>query len=168
MKRILCSALLFVVANVAHAGKGHVHGEGRLDVVIDKDLLTISLELPLDAALGFERAPRNDTEKAALASAGQALNTAALFVPTPAANCTAQPVKLVMPAFDGKGPQDHADIDATYSFRCATPAALKSIETGIFKQFKRLYRLETQRVGPKGPGGQGAMRLTPKQPILFW
>lgn len=168
MKRLLCSALLLVLVSAAHAGKGHVHGEGRLDVVIDKDQLTIRLELPLDAAVGFERAPGNEAEKAALANAGQALNAAALFVPTPAANCTAHPVKLLMPAFDGKGPQDHADIDATYRFRCATPAALKSIETGIFKQFKRLYRLETQRVGPKGPGGQGAMRLTPKQPILIW
>lgn len=165
MKTLLCSALLLVLTSAVHAGKGHVHGEGRLDVAIDKDQLTISLELPLDAAVGFERAPKNEAEKAALEATAQALNTAALFTPTPAANCTAQPVKLVMPTFDGKGGQDHADIDATYSFRCAAPAALKSIETGIFKQFKRLYRLETRRVGP---GGQSAMRLTPKQPILIW
>lgn len=165
MKTILCSALLLILTSAAHAGKGHVHGEGRLDVSIDKDLLTINLELPLDVAVSFERAPKNEAEKAALASASQALNTAALFVPTAAANCTAQAVKLVMPSFDGKGPQDHADIDVSYSYRCTTPAALKSIETGIFKQFKRLYRLETQRVGPSG---QGAMRLTPKQPLLIW
>lgn len=163
MKPILCSLLLLALASSANAGKGHVHGEGRLDVVIDRESIVITLELPLDVAVGFERAPKNDTERAALAAAEQALNQAALFVPTPAANCTAQPVKLALPAFDGK--QEHSDIDATYSFRCSTPAALKGIETGLFKQFKRLYRLEVQRVGP---GGQGAARLAPKQPLLSW
>jgi hypothetical protein len=134
--------------------------------VIDKDSVAINLELPLDAAVGFERAPKNDREKAALAAAEKALGDAALFLPTPAANCKAQLPKVVMPAFGAKaGADDHGDIDASYAFRCANPAALKSIETGIFKNFKRLYRLEAQRVGPTG---QGAARLTPKNPVLAW
>jgi hypothetical protein len=57
------------IALPAHAQ--HAHGEGRLDVVIDKDSIAINLELPLDAAVGFERAPRNEREKAALAADGQ-------------------------------------------------------------------------------------------------
>ena len=67
-----------------------------------------------------------------------------------------------MPQFSGDA---HADIDARYVFHCANPAALKGIETTLFKHFKRLYRLEVQRVGPVG---QGAARLTPKQPVLNW
>ncbi|MDO9600880.1 MAG: DUF2796 domain-containing protein [Rhodocyclaceae bacterium] len=156
---LLTALLLFLPA--AHAQ--HKHGEGRLDVSIDKDLITLNLELPLDAAVGFERAPKNDREKAALAATGQTLNdAAALFVPSPAANCAAQSVKVEMPQFSGNA---HADIDASYVFRCANPAALKGIETTLFKHFKRLYRLEVQRVGPTG---QGAARLTPKQPVLNW
>jgi hypothetical protein len=149
----------------AFAGKAHVHGEGKLDVVIDKGALTINLELPLDVAVGFERAPKTDKEKADLAAAEKLLADATLFLPTPAAQCTAQPVILNMPKFDGKGTEGHADIDATYSFRCAAPATLKHIETGIFKHFKRLYRLEARRAGPDG---QGAMRLSPKQPAMHW
>ena len=157
-------ALLAVLALPAQAQ--HAHGEGMLDVVIDKDSIAINLELPLDAAVGFERAPRNEREKAALAAAERTLGDAALFVPMPAANCTAQPPKVVMPAFGAKAGNDgHGDIDASYVYRCANPAALKSIETGIFKQFKRLYRLEAQRAGP---GGQGKQRLTPKNPVLAW
>ncbi|MDO9244278.1 MAG: DUF2796 domain-containing protein [Rhodocyclaceae bacterium] len=159
---LLLTALLFSLP-VAHAQHKHTHGEGRLDISIDKDLITLNLELPLDAAVGFERAPKNDKEKAALAATEQTLNdAAALFVPSPAANCAAQSVKVEMPQFSGNA---HADIDASYVFRCANPAALKGIETTLFKHFKRLYRLEVQRVGPTG---QGAARLTPKQPVLNW
>lgn len=157
-------ALLAALALPAHAQ--HAHGEGKLDVVIDKDSIAINLELPLDAAVGFERAPKDEREKAALAAAEKVLGDPALFVPTPAANCKAQAPKVVMPAFGTKaGTDDHGDIDASYSFRCANPAALKSIETGIFKNFKRLYRLEAQRAGPTG---QGAARLTPKNPAITW
>ena len=164
MRPIHLFALLIVLALPAHAQ--HAHGEGKLDVVIDKDSISINLELPLDAAVGFERAPRNEREKAALAAAEKALGDAALFVPTPAANCKAQAPKVVMPAFGAKASNDgHGDIDASYVYRCANPTALKSIETGIFKNFKRLYRLESQRAGP---AGQGAARLTPKNPAITW
>jgi len=157
----LIAALFFALP--AQAQKAHVHGEGKLDVAIDKDTVTLNLELPLDAAVGFERAPKNDKEKTALTTAEKILNdAAALFVPSPAANCAAQSVKVEMPQFSGNA---HADIDASYVFRCANPAALKGIETTLFKHFKRLYRLEVQRVGP---AGQGAQRLTPKNPVLSW
>ena len=161
---LLAGVLAFTLP--AHAGKGHVHGEGKLDVSIEKGSITLTLELPLDAAIGFERAPKTDQEKAALAVAEKALRDPALFLPTPAAQCTAQPPQVTMPAFDGKqGDGGHGDIDATYSFRCAAPAALKSVETTLFRSFKRLYRLEARRVGPTG---QGAARLTPKNPVLSW
>ena len=164
MRPVQLFALLAAFALPAHAQ--HAHGEGKLDVVIDKDSIAINLELPLDAAVGFERAPKNEREKAALAAAEKILGEAALFVPTPAANCKPQPPTVVMPAFGARaGADDHGDIDANYAFRCANPVALKGIETGIFKQFKRLYRLEAQRVGP---GGQGKQRLTPKNPVLNW
>ena len=165
--RLFLAGLIVLAAYAlpAHAGKTHVHGEGKLDVVIEKGTLTINLELPLDVAVGFERAPKTEKEKADLAATEKLLADTTLFVPTPAAQCTAQPVALSMPKFDGKSKEEHSDIDATYSFRCAAPAALKHIETGMFKHFKRLYRLEARRVGPDG---QGAMRLSPKQPAMHW
>lgn len=162
MKLPILFAALLATAPLAHAHK-HVHGEGRLDVAIDKDAISISLEMPLDAAVGFERAPKNDKEKAALAEAEKVLmDAAALFVPTAAAKCTPGKVKVDMPKFEGG---EHADVDAEYVFTCAEPAALKSIETTIFTRFKRLYRLVVQRTGPTG---QGAVRLTPKKPSLSW
>ncbi len=143
----------------------HTHGEGKLDIAIDKDRLSINLELPLDVAVGFERAPKSDKEKAALTAAQKAVADPALFVPTPAAACKADTPKVMLSEFGKTGADQHADIDATHEFRCANPAALKSIETTIFKSFKRLYRLEARRAGPSG---QGAARLTPKNPVFAW
>lgn len=152
----------------------HKHGEGRLDVAIDKHTISLALQLPLDAAVGFERAPKNDKEKAALAATAKALSDAAtLFVLTPAAGCTGQAVEVKVPFTGGadrhdhahEGDTHHADIDAKYTFSCTNPAALKGMDTSIFKSFKRLYRLEVQRTGPTG---QVAARLTPKKPRLNW
>ncbi len=165
MRHLYLLAGFLAFALPAYAGKGHAHGEGKLDVSIERDSITLTLELPLDAATGFERAPKNEQERTALAAAEKALRDPALFLPTPAARCTAQAPQVTMPAFDGKQGDGHGDIDATYGFRCAAPAELKSIETTLFKNFRRLYRVEARRVGP---AGQGAARLTPKNPVLSW
>lgn len=169
--RILPFAL-FCAASLAYAQHKHVHGAGRLDVAIEGGKISLALEMPLDAAVGFERAPKNDKEKAALAAAEKALNDAGIYLPTPAANCTLQTREVHVP-FPGRddsqhaheGEQHHADIEANHVFRCANPAELKSLETTLFKSFPRLYRLEVQR---SGPAGQGAARLTPKKPVLSW
>jgi hypothetical protein len=174
MRKNLLFIALLAVLPAAHAQHKHVHGEGQLDVAIEGGKISLALELPLDAAVGFERAPKNDKEKAALAATAQALNDAALYVPTPAANCTLQSRTVHVPFTGGddkhghhahEGETHHADIEATHVYACANPGALKDIETSIFKSFKRLYRLEVQR---SGPAGQGAARLTPKQPVLNW
>lgn len=159
--RILLAASLLLALPLAHAQQKHVHGEGRLDAALEKETLTLNLELPLDAAAGFERAPKNDKEKAALATTLKTLKDSALFQPNAAAQCTVQSVQVSMPKFEG----EHADIDANYVFRCTAPAELKGIETTLFKRFKRLYRIETQRIGPTG---QGAQRLTSNKPVLRW
>ena len=154
---------LLLALPAAQAQHRHVHGEGRLGATLDKGTLTLTLELPLDVAVGFERAPKTDKEKAALAETEKQLNeAAALFQPSAAAQCVPARTDVAMPRFGGG---DHADIDAEYVFACAAPAALKGIETTLFARFKRLYRLEAQR---SGPGGQGAQRLTPKHPTLLW
>ena len=163
MKLPALIAAALVLSAPAIAQHKHVHGEGKLDVAIDKDTITLNLELPLDVAVGFERAPKNDKEKAVLANAEKIINdAAALWLPTPAAQCAVQSVEVGMPKF---GSGEHADVDARYVFRCANPAVLQGIETTLFAQFKRLYRLEAQRVGPSG---QGKQRLAPKTPVLTW
>lgn len=166
MKHLLLAAALLAAAGTAQAAKGHAHGVGTLDVAIDGQELTLSLELPLDAAVGFERAPKTPAEQAALADAAKRLQDPVPFAPTVAAGCTLARAEVGVP-FVGSATAagEHADIAAAYVFRCAAPAALKGVETTLFKHFRRLYRIEARRIGP---AGQGSGRLTPKAPALSW
>lgn len=168
-RRLIVALAITQFSLSAHAGKGHVHGAGSVDIGIEQGRITVSLDLPLDAAVGFERAPKTDREKADLSATEKALNDAErLFVPTPAAKCSIESKRVTVPFTDGKPANSgdaHADIEAEYVYRCAEPAALKGIETSVFQHFKRLYRLDVRRVGPQG---QAAGRLTPKQPTLTW
>ena len=176
MKKLtLLAVSLAITCSTAIAQHKHVHGEGRLEIAIENDSVTLNLDLPLDAAVGFERAPKTDKEKSALAASDKTLNDAvALWQFSSAAQCTLQSSKVntpflssasPTPGASGKGHAGHADIEANYVFRCANPSALKGLETTLFKSFKRLYRLEAQRVGPSG---QGSGRLTAKQPSMAW
>lgn len=149
----------------AMAQAQHSHGEARLDVAIDKNRLSIGLEMPLDVAVGFERAPRNDKEKAALEAARKLLSDPGLFLPTPAANCRAEAPIVKMPEPGKSAADQHADIDADFVYICANPGALRSIETQLFKSLPRLYRIEARRAGPTG---QAAARLSPKNATLAW
>ncbi|MFN3883129.1 MAG: DUF2796 domain-containing protein [Rhodocyclaceae bacterium] len=173
MKHRLLPLVLACTTSLALAQHKHVHGEGQLDVAIDAGRIELILELPLDAAVGFERPPRNEKEKTALAAAAAALD-AVPFLPAAAARCALETKHVHVPFLGGddrrdrhahEGETHHADIEAHYGFRCAQPAALKSVETTLFQSFKRLYRLEVQR---NGPAGQGKHRLTPKVPVLSW
>ena len=182
MKRTIPLYLLATMCCMpATAAEKHDHGAGQISVAIDGARIDIDLELPLDTVVGFERAPRTDKERAALAAAGKSLQDgAALFVPTAAAQCALKAAEIELP-YSGAAAakssavpassgaqheaEGHADVDARYTFECAQPAALAGIETRLFKTLPRLYRLELQRVGPKGQGGG---RLTPKDPVVRW
>ena len=164
MIRYLVLAAAVISAPCLASGQiKHVHGEGKINAVIEGGKITLTLELPMDVAVGFERAPKSNKEKAALVDAEKTLKNAAnLFLPSAAAKCSVSTVHVEIPVLNGK---NHSDIDTKYVFSCGEPGALKEIETTIFKSLKRLYRLEAQRIGPTGEGTQ---RLTPKSPILSW
>jgi len=180
----LICLLLNLVPFVTHAAEAHVHGEARLDVAIDGGTLTLMLEAPADSLVGFEHAPRNARERAAVAKARQALERpAALFVPSPAAACTAKAAKLESPLFekaaahehdkhddhahekDHEHEHGHADVDGEFVFQCARPEALRDLDVRLFSAFPRLKKLQVELAGPRG---QTALRLTPQQTRLRW
>ena len=163
-------AALVVASSAAYAGKAHEHGVVRLDVSIEGPRVTIDMTAALDNWLGFERAPRTDAERKAAAevltrlrSPNQgaplfALNTQAQCqlaqaevsapVLEPAAKPAAAPAAPPPPAT--KGGAEHADLEASYSFQCAQPAQLRSLDLGLFDAYKRIQRIEVQVAGPKG------------------
>jgi len=165
VQALTCSVL--VVPLFALAAPAHVHGVARMDLAVDGNKLTLSMEMPLDNTVGFEHLPNNDAQKTALAESMKTLRNASdLFVPTAAAECKVESANVGDPFPGGKAKADgHADVDADYVFHCAQPAALKGLETTLFKHFSRLHRIDVQRATA---GGQGAATMSAEHPNMSW
>ena len=165
-----------VFAVHAHETKAHVHGVAVMEVIAEANVLEITLHSPLDNLVGFEHAPRSEQQRKAVQAMEDRLRQAGtLFIPTPAAKCTAQPTELTLPFKSNstaasqnkhdKANERHSELEAVMRFHCEAPAALKDIEVKLFEAFPRMQRLDAQMVSKQG---QSAARLTPKQRMLQW
>jgi hypothetical protein len=171
MKRIALSLSLALTLALSHplaeAGKAHEHGVMALDVAVQANQLTLSLRSPLDSFLGFERAPRTDAERAAAATLLERLKKAeGLFKLDPAAQCTLAQAEVNAPVLQPGAPSPgdgHADLDADYTYTCAQPQALRSVEVTMFDSYKRLQRINVQIAGAKA---QSKATLRPNARVL--
>jgi len=165
-------ALLVLAAPLGAAAQGHEHGAATLDIALDGNTLLISMESPLDSLVGFEHAPRNDRQRAALARMEASLRDAGrLFKPTAEAGCTPREAKVEQP-FAGKTAGEaapahgeekkeaakhdadhHAETRVTWTFVCDRPQALRAVEVLLFDAFPRMQRIKAQAATPRGQSG---------------
>jgi hypothetical protein len=155
LRAALCGAGLLCLGATAFAGKAHEHGSVSLDLAIDAADVTLAVEMPMDSLLGFERTPRTQAERQAAAAAlAKMRDAAALFRFDAAAQCTLASVKVEAPVLERTAkpaaPGEHADLDASYVFRCAQPARLAALEVLLFDAFPRVERIAVQAVLPHG------------------
>jgi hypothetical protein len=174
---LLLLVLASLLPTVAGAEQAHEHGVATLDVAVDGRNLTLQFESPLDNLVGFEHAPRNDTERAALKKMEEKLQAAErLFRPTAAAGCTLRGVTVDhpfrTPAAAGQGSpaggksggrdakdkatkaeEDHTELSAKYELDCAKPEVLDRVEVMIFEAFPNVKRLKAQAASPRGQRG---------------
>ena len=68
-------------------------------------------------------------------------------------------------ASSGEHADGHAELEGTWSFRCAVPQALQSVDVRLFEVFPGIRRLDTAIAGPKGQSGA---KLSPAFPSLKW
>jgi hypothetical protein len=149
----LCGAAL-----PAWGGKAHEHGLARLDLAVDAARLVVSLELPLDTLVGFERAPRTDAEKAALQQALARLEKADAWLrPDGAGQCSRGAVRISGPVF---GTGEHADVDVSVEFNCKDSARIAFVEVSLYDSLPRLQRVDVQAATRKGQ-----MKATLKKPV---
>ena len=151
------------------AGRAHEHGVVRAEVGVETGRITLSLELPLDDLVGFERAPRTDAERSAVAAALGKLQDGARQVRVDsAAGCGPAKVELVAPpwglgvagvaaAASGTrataakaGAAEHGDLEARYELRCSSTDKATYLELDLFDSFARIKRIEVQAVTPRG------------------
>jgi uncharacterized protein DUF2796 len=168
---LAAGGLLLAGAALAQQHGGHAHGVAELGVVVEGRRLSLEVDGPLDNFVGFEHAPRNAAERAALDRALELLRDPGRVVALPAAaGCVLVATELLNPfaaAKGGAGRDSHADLTASYEFDCATPAALTPLEVRLFESFPRLRKLRAAVVAPAGQSGaelsksRASLKLSP-------
>lgn len=150
---IVLAAWVAVASGPAAAGKTHEHGAVKMDVAVEGAEVTIGVEMPQDSLVGFERAPRTESERKAAAGALARLRDGgALFRFDAAAQCGLSSAKVGAAVLEqgAAATGGHADLDASYVFRCAEPARLTTLEVLLFDAFRRIERVQVQAVSAKG------------------
>jgi len=157
--------LCFCAPAQAAGPQAHVHGVVQVDVAVQADLLSINLDAPLDSLLGFEREPRNDAERRAADEVLTRLKSGTgLFSADAAAQCTLSKATVSAPVLEAaagsvaKGA--HAELAASYEFRCAQAGQMRILDVGLFDAFKRIQRIDVQVAGARGQ-----VKATLKRPM---
>lgn len=163
-------------ADERRQGEVHVHGLGTLNLVLEGEILVVELQGPAANFVGFERAPRTAVETAAVERTLELLAQSAglLGLPT-AAGCREQDIQVRGMELDGHGHDDqhdhsgegsaegHAEMGATWEFRCSNPAALTAVEVKVFTAFPLTEELTANIIAP---GLQTRQVLTPARSTL--
>ncbi len=164
----VATALLSGGAWAAEGGhKAHVHGESKVKLAIEGNVVEIEFESPAHDIVGFESMPKTAEQRAAVDAAVAALKKGeALFRLTPAAGCKLKEVEVETPLAEADHKdehkhaeeEEHSEFHAHYRFRCAQPGRLKGVEVLLFDSFRTMREVE---VGAILPGGQRAASLKP-------
>jgi hypothetical protein len=135
-------------------GHAHVHGVAKMDIAVDAKKITVSFQTPLDNLVGFERAPRTDTERQRADQAVARLRAGdEMFKFDPAAGCKMAGVELTSAVLKlgqaEAAPKDgHAELEAEWQFDCADASRAAFVDVGLFA-FNQLKRVQLQLALPK-------------------
>lgn len=158
--RYLPLSFLILVTPHLHAqpkhGHAHEHGKGRLEISVDANQAIGKLKVPLEALVGFERAPKTEAETNAIATMNQKLqNPGTYFVANKEAQCSP---KLISSTIVRDQAGKHADLDYQFDLNCAKLASLKQLSIGLFSDYKRLKEIRVESAGPWGQKSVTAKR----------
>jgi hypothetical protein len=141
-----------------HSHKSHSHGDAKLDIAVDGKTISFDLDAPGDVIFGFERRPKNDQEKAKIAEEiARLTNNPSEFLILPVdAGCvlTTKEIEADQANESTKDKSnEHADVEAKYTFTCTADLAGKKLATGLFKAWPRLKNLKVQILASKDQKG---------------
>jgi hypothetical protein len=157
-----CAWLLIALASgPAHAAGAHVHGVANLQVGVEGNRLALDLTGPLEDFVGFEHAPRDEKQHAAVRRMAEGLQKELLFVPAAAAQCTRTAASHEIRSIDKR----HAELVARIEFRCERPGSLSGLEVNLFDTYAHVKRVDVQVAGTKKQTGA---RLTARNRRVSW
>ena len=156
----------------------HVHGEAVLNVVQEGTTVYIEFESPAINLVGFEHAPINPEQKAALSNARQILAATDCLFQFDATQCLLESKEINVP-YPGqpahKHPHrhehesaqeahhEHADFQASYTFQCEQASDLRAISTTLFSLFPGIQTIKVQWISQ---GRHGSTSLLPTDATL--
>lgn len=143
------------VQAAASVQNAHVHGVGKLGVVVQGDIVSVTLESPLASLVGFEHRPKTSAQQSAATALQARMRSGKdLFGFDAGAGCRltkAQAVSsLFQPVPARAAADEHADLDASFEFRCARPEELTRLDVGLFAAYPGLRRLKIEVVTGQG------------------
>lgn len=137
-------------------GHAHEHGKGRLEISVEGNQVVGKLKVPLEALVGFERAPKTEAETSAINTINQKLQSpSTFFVANKDAECSP---KLISSTIVRDQAGKHADLDYQFDLNCAKLGSLKQLRIGLFSEYKRLKEIRVESVGPWGQKSATAKR----------
>ena len=154
LTRLPLAWLLAVPLAALAQGHAHVHGVAKMDIAVEAKKITVNFVSPLDNLVGFERAPRTDSERKRADEAVARLRAGdQMFKFDPAAGCKMARVDLTSAALKlgpaGAAPKDgHADLEAVWEFDCNDATLARHVDVGLFA-FNQLKRVQLQLALPK-------------------
>ena len=163
MKTLIYFALITVslTSYAQSSSHSHQHGKGVLEIAIEGKTLSGVLEMPLEALLGFEHAPKSNKEKSAQSKLETRLGTIeAWFEINSEAQCIP---KSSQTKLDRDAKTKHSDLLYTFSYSCSNPSALKEIRLLFFIEYPSVKEVKVEVASPKG---QRLIMASPKSPIV--
>jgi hypothetical protein len=131
-----------------------VHGVVKFGIAVQREVVTISFESPLDSLIGFEHWPRSAGEEVTTdALQAQMRAPGELFQFNARAACSlvrAQESAIFGPMVTSAAADAHADLDASFEYSCARAGKLATVDVGLFKTYPRLHKLDLEIATDKG------------------
>jgi hypothetical protein len=137
----------------------HEHGKVTINAALDGNQLVVELISPAVNVVGFEHAPRNDDERAAVTAAAKLLgNGRGLFTLPKEARCQFEKAALKAPQWettdDAPGqpepPGQHADYEAHISYQCWSPEHLTWLEPSLLDKLRNVTEARLNITTPRG------------------
>jgi len=154
LKRLPLALLLATPLAALAQGHAHVHGVAKMDIAVEAKKITVNFETPLDNLVGFERAPRTDSERKRADDAVARLRAGdQMFKFDPAAGCKMARVDLTSAVLKlgqaEAAPKDgHAELEGVWEFDCTDATLARHVDVGLFA-FNQLKRVQVQLALPK-------------------
>lgn len=140
----------------------HVHGTADLQITVEDSRATAKLRIAGMSAVGFERAPRSDEEKARLGRFRTTVARASWLLLPPAAGCQLTGAEVSAPGFEVKPEAQvndaHEEIHATVSFRCSDSSRLSDLSVKLFDITHDLETVNVEWITTVGQGSSTVKR----------